>query len=126
MNLRRYSSVSERRKAVEEELHVAFSDTGNFSLDESVASVKNCENMIGATQIPLGIAGPLAVSGQWLVNIICRWRRPKALLSHQLAAVVKLLHSQVAQLYMLKKKVRHVDRYFIRDHLKKVRNFRNG
>jgi|SRR6185369_15096352 len=86
MNLRRYSSVSERRKAVEEELHVAFSDTGNFSLDESVASVKNCENMIGATQIPLGIAGPLAVSGQG--SVVSKYYLPLATTEGALVASI--------------------------------------
>jgi hydroxymethylglutaryl-CoA reductase (NADPH) len=59
MNLRDFSSVSDRRKALEKELKVNLKNIGAFSLDESVASARNCENMIGAAQVPIGIAGPL-------------------------------------------------------------------
>jgi len=61
MNLRDLSSVKERRKALEKELGVTASHIGNFSFDEEIASTKHCENMIGATQIPLGVAGPLQI-----------------------------------------------------------------
>lgn len=61
MNFRNYKSVAERRKALEKELKIELSAIGDFSLDEKIASMKNCENMIGATQIPLGIAGPLRI-----------------------------------------------------------------
>ena len=59
MNIRFLSSVKARREAVEKEMKVPLSHIGTFSLDESVASTRNCENMIGVTQVPLGIAGPL-------------------------------------------------------------------
>ncbi len=62
--LRYYQSVMQRRKALEKELGVDLNNAGRFSLDEGVASTRNCENMIGATQIPLGIAGPLLVKSQ--------------------------------------------------------------
>jgi len=62
MNLRAYETVSERRKALEKELGVTLSNIGTYSIDEAIASKKNCENMIGVAQIPLGIAGPLAFS----------------------------------------------------------------
>jgi len=64
MNLRDYQSVAQRRKALEQELALNLSHIGTYSLDEQAASSKNCENMIGAAQIPLGIAGPLAVNGE--------------------------------------------------------------
>jgi len=64
MNLRDYSSVRERRQALEKKLHQELSHIGNFSFDEQSASTKNCENMIGATQVPLGIAGPLQMNGE--------------------------------------------------------------
>ncbi len=64
MNIRNFKSVKERRKALENELKVDLKDIGHFSLDESAASTKNCENMIGATQIPMGVAGPLKISCQ--------------------------------------------------------------
>lgn len=61
MNLRDFPSVAERRKALEKETHVSLRQSGSFTLDEAVASAHNCENMIGMTQIPLGVAGPLRI-----------------------------------------------------------------
>ncbi len=59
MNLRDYSSVSGRRKALEKSLHLDLKQIGSFTLDEQVASSRNCENMVGVAQVPLGVAGPL-------------------------------------------------------------------
>ncbi len=61
MNLRTYTKVADRRKALEKELGVTMPHIGSFTLDEQVAAARNCENMIGIAQIPLGIAGPLKV-----------------------------------------------------------------
>lgn len=62
MNLRNHTTVHKRREAIEKELSVSFRHSGTYSLDDAVASTRNCENMIGATQVPLGIAGPLILS----------------------------------------------------------------
>lgn len=62
MNIRTGKTIQERRVLVEKERGVSLSSIGHFSLDEAVASTRNCENMIGVTQIPLGIAGPLLIS----------------------------------------------------------------
>jgi len=61
MNIRDYKSASERRHAIEKKLGLKLTNIGNFTFDENVASSKNCENMIGASQIPLGVAGPLEI-----------------------------------------------------------------
>src|SRR3989344_2121009 len=61
INLRTASSVKNRREILEKETGVSLQDSGTYSLDEEQASTHNCENMIGVTQIPLGIAGPLAI-----------------------------------------------------------------
>jgi len=61
MNLRQFKTVTDRRKALEKELGVDLSNIGSYSLDDSVASTRNCENMIGVSQVPLGVAGPLQV-----------------------------------------------------------------
>ena len=61
MNLREFTTVEKRRKALEKNVGVTLNNIGIFSLDESIASSKNCENMIGIAQIPLGIAGPLKI-----------------------------------------------------------------
>lgn len=58
-NLREHKTVKDRRTAVEKELGVSLQNIGSFTLNEEVASGRNCENMIGAAQVPMGIAGPL-------------------------------------------------------------------
>lgn len=62
MNIRDFTTAVERRKTLESALHVELSTIGSFSFDESQASTKNCENIIGAAQIPMGVAGPLKLS----------------------------------------------------------------
>lgn len=62
LSLRTFTTAKARRNALEERLSVNLSHTGSFTLDEGVASTKNCENMIGAVQIPLGVAGPLVLT----------------------------------------------------------------
>lgn len=64
MNLRNFTSAADRRRALEKELRVDLKNTGAFTLDESIASTRNCENMVGAAQIPIGIAGP--VNGKYI------------------------------------------------------------
>lgn len=58
-SLRDFKTVQERREALEKEAGISFKNVGSYTLDESMASTRNCENMIGAVQIPLGVAGPL-------------------------------------------------------------------
>lgn len=59
MKLRDLKSAKARRELVEKITGVSLQHTGHFSLDEAYASSRNCENMVGVTQIPMGIAGPL-------------------------------------------------------------------
>jgi hydroxymethylglutaryl-CoA reductase (NADPH) len=59
MDLRSFSTVSERRKALEKKLEINLESIGSFSLDEFTASKRNCELMIGVAQIPMGVAGSL-------------------------------------------------------------------
>ncbi len=56
MSLRDYKSVKERRESFGKLPHI-----GSFSLDETIASTRNCENMIGVAQVPMGITGPLNI-----------------------------------------------------------------
>lgn len=62
MNLRKFLSTFDRRQAVEKELKLPLPHIGTYSLDEKIASTRHCENMIGVTQVPLGIAGPLVLT----------------------------------------------------------------
>jgi len=61
MNIRNFKTIDERREALEQETGVSLSHIAHRSLDDAAASTRNCENMIGVTQIPLGIAGPLQI-----------------------------------------------------------------
>jgi len=61
MDLRGYSDINLRRKDLEKTLKTKLFHIGNYSLNVKVASTKNCENMIGTVQIPLGVAGPLKI-----------------------------------------------------------------
>lgn len=61
VDLRGYKSAKERRNALEKELKLNLQNIGLFAFDESIVSSRNCENLIGVSQIPLGIAGPLKI-----------------------------------------------------------------
>lgn len=61
MNLRDFVDVKSRREALGKELNIGLENVGLSMSDEVIASQKNCENMIGSVQIPLGVAGPLKV-----------------------------------------------------------------
>ena len=64
MYLRYFFDTGKRRKALGDHLNLDLSNIGNFSLDEIQASSRNCENMIGVAQVPLGIAGPLVFNSR--------------------------------------------------------------
>lgn len=59
MTIDKTDTVAARREKLEHEVHIPLSGIGGDALDEQVASTRHCENMIGVTQVPLGIAGPL-------------------------------------------------------------------
>jgi hydroxymethylglutaryl-CoA reductase (NADPH) len=54
-----------RRAFVEEEAGVQLPKLGSFTMDPSDAVRRNIENMIGAVQVPVGVAGPLKVKGEY-------------------------------------------------------------
>lgn len=64
-NLREFKNAKERRSYLEQILRMKLPHIGNFSLEENTASTRNCENMIGVAQIPMGIAGPLKTKGEY-------------------------------------------------------------
>ncbi len=59
------TSVKLRRLAIQEFAKLEFEHIQNFSLDVEAITKKNIENMIGAVQIPLGVAGLLKVNGEY-------------------------------------------------------------
>ncbi len=60
-NLRDYKNSAERRDFLQSELKTDLSNISKFSFTEELVTGKNIENLIGSTQIPLGIAGPLSI-----------------------------------------------------------------
>ncbi len=58
-------AVAVRRRYIEKVSGVSLDKVGSFSIDIDRVARKNCENMIGAVQVPVGVAGPLLVSGEY-------------------------------------------------------------
>ena len=58
-------AVVVRRSAIAQLTDTALGNIGSFTIDETQAAARNIENMIGAVQIPLGIAGPIAINGEY-------------------------------------------------------------
>jgi len=69
VNLHGFSNASQRRRALEKNLHISLSNIGHYSLDEKAAAAKNCENMVGVVQVPLGVVGPLKVKSSSVRDI---------------------------------------------------------
>lgn len=59
VSLRDFKNAQGRRRFVEQELDIKLDNISHFSFPEDITVGRNIENLIGATQIPLGIAGPL-------------------------------------------------------------------
>lgn len=55
-----------RREALERIGGTSLAHTGSYTLDADRASRRNCENFIGAAQVPVGIIGPLALRGEYV------------------------------------------------------------
>jgi hydroxymethylglutaryl-CoA reductase (NADPH) len=58
-------AVAVRRAFIEQETGTPLSAIGSFTIDIERVVKRNCENMIGAVQVPVGVAGPLAVRGEY-------------------------------------------------------------
>ena len=54
-----------RREFIEYETGIKLDNVGIFSIDVERVVKRNCENMIGTVQVPLGVAGPLQVNGEY-------------------------------------------------------------
>lgn len=57
--LRNFPTAKKRREFLEKQLKIKLENIANFTFTEESVTGRNIENLIGATQIPLGIAGPI-------------------------------------------------------------------
>lgn len=60
-SLRNFDNSSSRRQFLEQKLGINLENISKFTFSEVQVSGRNIENLIGATQVPLGVAGPLKV-----------------------------------------------------------------
>jgi hydroxymethylglutaryl-CoA reductase (NADPH) len=58
-------AVRVRRAFIEEQTGTHLDSLGLYTIGIEQVVKKNCENMIGAVQVPLGVAGPVAVRGEY-------------------------------------------------------------
>ncbi len=59
------AAIELRRAAVSELTGTEFSHITNYSFDIEKVTKRNIENMIGAVAVPLGVAGPLRINGEY-------------------------------------------------------------
>ena len=60
-NLRNFKDSTGRRQFLEQALKIRLDNISRFSFSEDQVLDKNIENLIGATQIPLGVTGPISI-----------------------------------------------------------------
>jgi hydroxymethylglutaryl-CoA reductase (NADPH) len=58
-------AVRVRRAYIEEETGTHLDSLGSFTIGIDQVVKKNCENMIGAVQVPVGVAGPVTIRGEY-------------------------------------------------------------
>ena len=58
-------AIRVRRGFIEKETGTSLENLGIFSIDIERVVKRNCENMIGTVQVPVGVAGPLLVQGEY-------------------------------------------------------------
>jgi hydroxymethylglutaryl-CoA reductase (NADPH) len=56
-------AVRFRREYIEKETGTTLEHIGTFSIDIGRVVKRNCENMIGTVQVPVGVAGPIRING---------------------------------------------------------------
>lgn len=59
-----------RREALEQATGVSLEHIGRYTLDAERAAARNCENFIGAAQVPIGVIGPLHLKGEFIDDAV--------------------------------------------------------
>jgi len=67
-----------RREALARITGASLEAIGHHSFDASIASKRNCENLIGVAQIPMGVVGPLTVHGDHVDGDVFVPREPSS------------------------------------------------
>lgn len=63
ISLRNFTTIEDRRKFIEQKRSIKLDAVSVYPEGLPALAQTNCENMIGAVQIPLGVAGPLRING---------------------------------------------------------------
>jgi hydroxymethylglutaryl-CoA reductase (NADPH) len=61
-------AVAVRRAFIESETGTPLPTVGSYTISPERVTRRNCENMIGAVQVPVGVAGPLLVRGEYMAG----------------------------------------------------------
>ncbi|MDO8503772.1 MAG: hydroxymethylglutaryl-CoA reductase (NADPH) [bacterium] len=69
-SLKDFKNAEDRRKFLEGTLEVKLKAISNTSFSENIVVGRNIENLIGSTQVPLGVAGPLVIKSPKSKNFI--------------------------------------------------------
>lgn len=62
-SMRDFGSSASRREFLQDKLGFELKKIGSGIIDDGLVNGRNIENLIGATQIPLGVAGPMKIDG---------------------------------------------------------------
>ena len=65
MSLRDFKTIKDRQNFLEKKLGHKLDAVKIYPQGLVAAQFKNCENMIGAVSVPLGVAGPIKISGKF-------------------------------------------------------------
>ncbi|MEN4005808.1 MAG: hydroxymethylglutaryl-CoA reductase (NADPH) [Methanobacteriaceae archaeon] len=105
-----------RRKFAEKMSGAELKNISNYSIDMELASKKNIENPVGVIQIPLGIAGPLKVKGDYANGefyvplatsegaLVASVNRGFSVISESGGAITKILDDKMTRAPVLKAK----------------------